>query len=120
MSESVSGWEKIASHALAQGVFVIISFVFALSACREAAETGVPKLIKQLQSKDAHQRSVAARALADYGLEASDAVRPLINTLWDDNIGVRSSAAYALTQIGTPEAKKAIEHYKKEKEKLSR
>ena len=98
---------------------VVLCYAFLLLAgCRESAQTAVPKLIAQLKSKDAHQRNLAALDLANYGPQAKDAVRPLIDTLWDKNMGVRTSAAVALTAIDTPEAKKAIAHYKKEKEKL--
>lgn len=88
------------------------------ASCTEPAETAVPRLVEQLKSRDAHQRNLAARALADYEEEAEPAVKQLIKTLWDDNIGVRSSAAYALTKIGSKDALKAIEDYKKAKERL--
>lgn len=95
-------------------------FVGMFSGCREPAETAVPKLIKQLKSQDSHERNVAARALAGYGPDAKKAVRPLSQALWDDNMGVRTSAAYALRKIGTPKALRVLEHYKKEKERQNK
>ena len=88
-----------------------------LPACKEAASTAVPKLIKQLNAKESSQRNEAAQSLARYGTEAQPATQALVRALWDDNLGVRSSAAYALGKIGTPAASAAIENYKKEKAK---
>ena len=77
----------------------------------------MPRLSKQLSDKDAHKRNEAALALAAYGKAAEPATSALIRALWDDNMGVRSAAALALDKIGSAQAKKAIEDYKKEKER---
>ena len=100
----------------ASKALILLLFLVPAS-CREAAETAVPKLIAQLKSKDAHQRSLAAQGLAAYGKEAEPAVKPLINVLWDQNNGVRSAAALALGAIDTPQARQAIDFYKREKER---
>ncbi len=85
-------------------------FVFS---CKESASTAVPKLVLELKSKESGERNRAALRLASYGKEATPAVRPLIGLLADSNPGVRSSAAYALRQIDTPEARKALDEYQK-------
>ncbi|MCB0322357.1 MAG: HEAT repeat domain-containing protein [Bdellovibrionales bacterium] len=75
----------------------------------------MPKLIKQLSAKDSSTRNKAAYALAGYGADAKPATRALIARLKDPNMGVRSTAAYALRSIGTPEATKALDAYEKDR-----
>ena len=96
---------------------LIVLPLFFFLACKEKAEIAVPKLIEQLKSKDTRTRSLAAQKLSYYGKDAKDAVVPLIETLWDNNMGVRTASAYALDMIGTLEAKKALAEYKQEKER---
>ena len=83
-----------------------------LLACREAAETAIPKLIHDLGAKDSKTRSQAAQQLAGYGSDASKAVPALTRTLEDPNGGVRSSAAFALRKIDTPQARKALDAHR--------
>ena len=96
----------------------IVLLLLFFSGCKESAETAVPKAVEQLQSKDAHQRNAAAQRLSAYGGDAADAVKPLTRALWDNNMGVRTSAAYALRKIDTKEARQALADYKKAKENL--
>jgi HEAT repeat protein len=97
-----------------------VFFVAALLGCKESAATAVPKLVKQLKSQVVHERYLAAKSLGDYEEEAEPAVDPLIRTLWDDNMGVRTAAAFSLTKIGSPKALKALEFYKREKERQNK
>ena len=85
-------------------------FVFG---CLESAETGVPKLVEQLADKESKVRNRAALKLGDYGEDAAPAVVALSRLLGDPNSGVRTSAAYSLRRIGTPEATKALDDYRK-------
>lgn len=62
-----------------------------------------------LSSGNAGERNRAALALARCGSDAKAAVPRLIALLYDDNVGVQSSAAYALRQIDTPDARKAMQ-----------
>lgn len=94
-------------------LIVFLSFFCLFSACKESSETAVPFLVSQLSSKESGDRNKAALKLASYGKEAGPAVKPLIRLLQDDNGGVRSSAAYALRQIDTLEARKALDEYQK-------
>lgn len=87
--------------------FFVSSFLL-FSACKESAETAIPRLVKQLSSPVQRERSQAALELARYGKEAKDAVPALIETLKDPNGGVKSNAAFALRSIDTQEARKAL------------
>lgn len=86
--------------------------IFVLS-CKEDAAIAVPKLTKKLESKNLEERNQAALDLGKYGKEAKSAVPYLARRLYDDNSGVRTSAAYSLRIIDTPEARKALDGYKK-------
>lgn len=70
---------------------------------------GVPDTIKKLYSSQAKERNVAALALAKCGKLAEPAVPKLSSMLYDPNVGVQSSSAYALREIGSPAAVAAIE-----------
>ena len=84
-------------------------------ACGEPGSIAIPKLQKALSSKDSRERNQAAQTLASYGAEAAPATAALILLLKDSNMGVRSSAAYALRGIGSETAKRALDRYQKEK-----
>lgn len=62
----------------------------------------------QLSSSIPRERNEAALGLAKCGSEAGGAVPYLMGMLYDANPGVQSSAAYALRQIDTPQARAAI------------
>jgi HEAT repeat protein len=98
-------------------MFLIKRFIFALLVCLLMAcgpsKEDLPRLIKELHSSESGVRNKAALSLARLGEEAKPALPDLINLLGDDNGGVRSSAAYALREIDTPEARKALDNYKK-------
>ena len=86
---------------------------FALSAIGEGAVDAVPALRQLLQDKSA-KRFVLVNvvlALSSIGEGAKDAIPALIQALQDEKWGVRTYAAVALGQIGTPEALKAAEEY---------
>lgn len=91
----------------------MLSTLLLLPACREGADSAVPRLIKELNSQDRSIRNKAALSLARYGSDAEPATRALVKLLSDENPGVRSSAAYALRSIGTPEAVKALDAYQR-------
>ncbi len=78
----------------------------AIACCDRAA---VPDQLQKLYSSQAKERNKAALALAKCGDLAEPAVPRLAALLYDSNVGVQSSAAYALREIGSPQAVKAIE-----------
>lgn len=74
----------------------------------------VPALIKALEAPDSDVRWDAAYALADIAPEAKTAaVLSLIEVLKDDRKWVCEYAAWLLDTLNTPEARKALEEYKK-------
>jgi HEAT repeat protein len=70
-------------------------------------ESGIPKRIQGLYSSEAGVRNDSALALARCGKSGGRAVSRLADLLYDPNVGVQSSAAYALRKIDTKEA----QHY---------
>jgi HEAT repeat protein len=83
------------------------------SACLEAPETAIPKLINDLSAKESSVRNKAALKLASYKEDARPAVLPLIACLRDPNNGVRTSAAFALREIKDEKGLQAIDRYEK-------
>lgn len=75
----------------------------------------VPDLISDLSSGVARERNQAALKLARCGEKASRAVPVLEQLLYDENVGVQSSAAYALRKIDTPAARRIMERIDQER-----
>ena len=69
------------------------------------SETDLPSFKKGLYSPAAKERNAAALGLAKCGEKASDSVSRLGHLLYDENVGVQSSAAYALRKIDTEAAR---------------
>ncbi|HZV05389.1 MAG TPA: HEAT repeat domain-containing protein [Gemmataceae bacterium] len=81
-------------------------------AAKEQKPATIPDLIGQLSSNDSLTRQRAAKQLGNLGLAARDAVPVLGKLLHDAYPDVRSSAAKALGQIGTPAVPTLIEALK--------
>lgn len=82
--------------------------VILMSACCKTDE--IPQYTRKLYSSSAHDRNEAALALAKCSSpEADRAVGRLSELLYDANVGVQSSAAYALRKIDSAAARKALE-----------
>ena len=77
------------------------------------AKEAVPVLIDALKDENIYVRRRAALVLVKIGPEAKAAVPALIDALKDKDKDVRSNAAEALGEINTPEARKALEEFKK-------
>lgn len=88
---------------------LLATLASALPACRDHARD-LPLLIKQLSDKESTIRNKAALELGAIGKKAEPAVPALIRLLKDPNGGVQTSAAYALRQIDSPRARKALAH----------
>ena len=69
----------------------------------------IPDYTRSLYSEAPRDRSNAALQLARCGSNASGAVARLTQLLYDENVGVQSSAAYALRKIDTKDARAAME-----------
>lgn len=87
---------------------ILLAGVFA---CGKPSPEKIEQLTKELSAKASGDRNRAALELAGYGGTARAAVPGLARCLRDENSGVRSSAAYALREIGTPDAIKALDSY---------
>lgn len=92
--------------------FCICGLLLLVLACGPSKED-LPILIKELRSSESATRNKAALALAEFGAEGEKAVPSLIMLLNDESGGVRSSAAYALRKIDTPQARRALDSYQK-------
>ena len=68
----------------------------------------IPQFSQGLYSSKAKIRNQSALDLAKCGNAASRSVPRLAELLYDENVGVQSSAAYALREIDTVEARGAI------------
>ena len=73
------------------------------------SESDLPNYKKGLYSPVAKERNSAALGLAECGERASDSVSRLGQLLYDDNVGVQSSAAYALRKIDTESARALLQ-----------
>lgn len=88
---------------------IILVLLFVFTGCKDRSAE-VPGLIRQLNSSQAKVRNQAALSLGHIGSPDADrAAIYLIKLLYDENVGVQSSAAYALRRIDTPEARAALE-----------
>jgi HEAT repeat protein len=73
------------------------------------SESDLPNFKKGLYSSVAKERNSAALGLAKCGEKASDSVSRLGQLLYDENVGVQSSAAYALRKIDTEAARTLLQ-----------
>lgn len=80
-----------------------INLIGSLIGC--CSEQDLPSLKKGLYSPSAKERNASALGLARCGTRASDVVPRLGQLLYDDNVGVQSSSAYALRKIDTEDAR---------------
>lgn len=89
-------------------LLIELLIILSLSACCKSDQ--IPRYIRDLRSSNAKVKNEAALELANCGSPKADAaVSDLIRLLYDPNVGVQSSAAYALRRIATPEAEKALQ-----------
>jgi HEAT repeat protein len=86
---------------------VTATILAACAACCRQEE--IPREIEKLYSSQASARNEGALALARCGSRAEKAVPRLAALLYDENVGVQSSAAYALRKIDTKRAREVLE-----------
>ena len=96
-------------------IFAFLLVVTLICGCCNKEE--IPGLIEKLNSMKSHDRSQAALDLARCGTKASKAVPRLAELLYDENVGVQSSASYALRKIDTSEARKIMDAIDKNRRK---
>jgi hypothetical protein len=80
--------------------------VLVLSACCD--NNAIGSNISKLQSSVAREKNQAAQELARCGKAAEAAVPLLSELIYDSNVGVQSSAAYALRKIDTQAARAVL------------
>ena len=96
---------NVAVRGVPAGV-VLIFLVFGVSACCD--ERALPRAIEQLQSPNASDRNKALHVVGRCGERSERAVPRIAQLMYDKNVGVASSAAYALRKIDTPSARAAL------------
>jgi len=94
---------------------ILIVMAFLVIGCCDADK--IPANTKKLYSSVAADRNQALLDLAECGSKAEGATGRIAALLYDENVGVQSSAAYALRQIGTPEATRILERAQKNRSK---
>ena len=86
-----------------------LSILLTLSiTCGCCDKSNIDSNIVNLGSRKAAIRNEAALALARCGSAADRAVPRLASLIYDQNVGVQSSAAYALRKIDTPAAREVL------------
>jgi|LakMenE01Jun11ns_1017448.scaffolds.fasta_scaffold9476581_1 hypothetical protein len=107
VERSVMGGLRLHSalrHTVSMLGLSIIS-VFGSACCDEKA---LPHAFERLQSESASERNKALHILGRCGGRAERAVPHIAQLMYDKNVGVASSAAYALRRIDTPSARAAL------------
>lgn len=85
------------------GLVLVVAFG---SACCD--EKALPEAFERLQSESASERNKALHVLGRCGERAERAVPRIAQLMYDKNVGVASSAAYALRRIDTSSARTAL------------
>lgn len=96
-------------------VFIAACALLLAGCCDEQA---LPSRARALYSSSAKDRNEAALELARCGAKSANSVSRLGQLLYDSNVGVQSSAAYALRKIDTPEARAILERAINNKKKV--
>lgn len=89
-----------------QKVLLILTFSLTGAGC--CNEEKIPAYNNDLYSDASQIRNEAALQLARCGERAEIAVPKLAQMLYDSNVGVQSSAAYALRKIDSQSARQAL------------
>jgi HEAT repeat protein len=101
--------QNSASCRQVRNIRIICSALIILTIASCCNEERLPQAQRDLYASDAKKRNEAALELASCGAKSASAVSRLRELLYDSNVGVQSSAAYALRKIDTPEAREALE-----------
>jgi HEAT repeat protein len=71
-------------------------------------DTALPSALKNLSSDKASERNKALLLIAQCGKRGEASVPRIAQLMYDENVGVASSAAYALRSIDTKSARAAL------------
>jgi HEAT repeat protein len=103
------------SHWAKAAPVVLTVLLAGLPGCRRKLDYSVPSLVKILkQDKDPNMRYYAAESLGRFGPAGLAAVPDLIAALKDESQMVRMGVAYALGELGSPEAVPALQEASKD------
>lgn len=86
--------------------WILVALAITCTACCD--EKALPNAIRALNSEKASERNKALLLLAKCGERAEPAVPRIIQLMYDQNVGVASSAAYALRCIDSKRARSAL------------
>jgi HEAT repeat protein len=84
----------------------IATVIFFTTGCCD--EKGLPRALRDLYSEKASERNKALLLTSKCGERVESAVPRISQLLYDENVGVASSAAYALRCIDTKNARAAL------------
>ena len=107
MAEGTPSRTGLRTGSTREGLFLVavLSIAAAAGCCDEKA---LPRAIAALQSDSAAERNKALHVVGRCGERSERAVPVIAGLMYDRNVGVASSAAYALRRIDTPSARAAL------------
>jgi hypothetical protein len=85
---------------------VLLMLVVLPGCCHEA---DVPLALRGLYSSDPREKNRSLQTLAQCPQQSKPSVQRIAALMYDPNVGVASSAAYALRKIDSKEAREALE-----------
>ena len=84
----------------------VIAIEIIVSGCCD--EKSLPTALRNLNSLNASDRNKALQVIAQCGSRGESAVPRISQLMYDENVGVASSAAYALRKIDSKRAREAL------------
>lgn len=88
--------------------FILPPFFALLTSVGCCDDKALPKALRDLYSEKPSDRNKALLLIAKCGERAESAVPRINQLMYDENVGVASSAAYALRSIDTKSARAAL------------
>jgi HEAT repeat protein len=102
------GMSENGSHLLRPVSLAILCAITVCSITGCCDQSALPKAMRNLSSSDVREKNRALQIIAQCGSRGEAAVPRIIQLMYDDNVGVASSAAYALRKIDSKEARAAL------------
>jgi HEAT repeat protein len=87
------------------------ALVVLLAGCCD--ERALPTALKNINSAKPSDRNKALQVIAQCGARSESAVSRIAQLMYDENVGVASSAAYALRKIDSKAARAALKEAEK-------